>query len=113
MRSYRVTVRGRFQALTDEQRRVLRDEASEHDALDAAFTEEGTFTYDDFLSAFSFRSLVVDDAPEPEVATANARTAAELAAVEYLASKGLGYGDLRVESTSVDDVKASTRRLQG
>jgi len=112
MRTYRVIVRGTFRELTDAQREVLLAEADEHDALGAAFDEQGTFVYDRALHAFSFRITVTDEADDPDVAKANADTAAELAATEYLDERGLGFQGLRVSSTNVEDVQASTRRLQ-
>jgi len=45
-RSFRVTVRGSFDGLTDDQRAALLAEAAEHDVLKAAFTEQGRLTYD-------------------------------------------------------------------
>jgi hypothetical protein len=106
-RTYRVTVRGRFDALDDATRARLRAEAAEHDLLVVRFTDEGTLTYDQRLDAFQHRVVVrVDEgAGEEDVA----RTAGELAAVEYLEAAGLGYGRLRSTATCVDDVKVRRR----
>jgi len=106
-RTYRVTVRGRFDGLDDDTRARLLGEAAEHDVLVARFTDEGTLTYDQRLDAFQHRVVVrVDEGPgEEDVAL----TAGELAAVEYLEAAGLGYGRLRSSATCLDDVKVRRR----
>src|SRR3954452_11544437 len=106
-RTYRVTVRGRFDRLDDATRARLREEATEHDVLVARFTDEGTLTYDERLDAFQHRVVVrLEEGPgEADVA----RTAGELAAVEYLEAAGLGYRNLRSSATCVDDIKVRRR----
>jgi hypothetical protein len=106
-RTYRVTVRGRFDGLDDETRARLRGEAAEHDVLVARFTDSGTLTYDQRLDAFQHRVVVrvEEEAGEEDVAI----TAAELAAMEYLDGAGLGYGPLRSSATCMDDVKVRRR----
>jgi hypothetical protein len=106
-RTYRVTVRGRFDGLDDRTRAQLRDQAAEHDVLVVGFSDEGTLTYDQRLDAFQHRVVVrVDEGlGEEDVAL----TAGELAAVEYLEAAGLGYGRLRSTATCVDDVKVRRR----
>jgi hypothetical protein len=106
-RTYRVTVRGRFDGLDDDTRARLRREAAEHDVLAARFTASGTLTYDERLDAFQHRVVVrVDEGPgEEDVAL----TAGELAAVEHLEAAGLGHGRLRCTATCVDDVKVRRR----
>jgi hypothetical protein len=106
-RTYRVTVRGRFDGLDDSTRARLRSEAAEHDMLVATFVDEGTLTYDQRLDAFQHRVVVrVDEgAGEEDVA----RTAGELAAVEYLDGAGLSYRNLRSTATCMDDVKVRRR----
>src|SRR3954452_20410897 len=106
-RTYRVTVRGRFQGLDDDTPTRLQARAAEHDVLVARFTDEGTLTYDSRIDAFQHRAGVrVDEGPgEEDVAL----TAGELAAVEYLEAAGLGYGRLRSTATCVDDVKVRRR----
>lgn len=112
MRTYRVTVRGKFDSLTDDAKRQLLEELDHHDALHAQFTPEGSFTYDKALNAFSFRYVVEDEENNPEEAQGNAHTFAELAATELLTEKGYGFRDLRVESMDMDAMSANTRRLQ-
>jgi hypothetical protein len=106
-RTYRVTVRGRFDGLDEGTRARLTSEAAEHDMLDATFVDEGTLTYDQRLDAFQHRVVVrVDEGPgEDEVA----RTAGELAAMEYLEAAGLGFRNLRSTATCMDDVKVRRR----
>lgn len=106
-RTYRVTVRGRFDGLDDTTRAWLRSEAAEHDMLVATFVDEGTLTYDQRLDAFQHRVVVrVDEGPGEEDV---ARTAGELAAVEYLKAAGLAYRNLRSTATCMDDVKVCRR----
>jgi Family of unknown function (DUF6204) len=106
-RTYRVTVRGRFDGLDDPTRARLRGEAAEHDVLVATFTDEGTLTYDQRLDAFQHRLVVrvEEGTGEEDVA----RTAGELAATEYLEAAGLGYRNLRSTATCMDDVKVRRR----
>jgi len=106
-RTYRVTVRGRFDGLDGDTRERLRREAAEHDVLVAVFVDEGTLTYDQRIDAFQHRVVVrVDEGPGEEDV---ARTAGELAAMEYLEAAGLRSGPLRSTATCVDDVKVRRR----
>jgi hypothetical protein len=106
-RTYRVTVRGRFDGLDDRTRDRLRREAADHDVLVACFADEGTLTYDQRIDAFQHRVVVrVDEGTGEEDV---ARTAGELAAVEYLEAAGLGFGRLRSSATCLDDVKVRRR----
>ena len=106
-RTYRVTVRGRFAGLDDATRDRLRREAAEHDVVVARFADEGTLTYDQRIDAFQHRVVVrVDEGTGEEDV---ARTAGELAAVEYLEAAGLGFRQLRSSATCVDDVKVRRR----
>jgi hypothetical protein len=112
MRTYRATVRGRFDGLSPEDRDRLLGDLDAHDALYAAFTTDGTFTYDRSLSAFSFRFLLEDEVDDAVKADASATTVAELRAIEWLEEQQLGYQALRVELANIEDMKASTRRLR-
>jgi len=106
-RTYRVTVRGRFDGLDGATRARLLSEAAQHDVLTARFADEGTLTYDGRIDAFQHRVVVrVDEGPgEEDVAL----VAGELAAVERLDAAGLGYRDLRGKATCMDDVKVRRR----
>ena len=106
-RTYRVIVRGRFAGLDEATRSRLRAEAPEHDLLTARFVDGGTLTYDERLDAFQHRAVVrVDEGPHED---GDARTAAELAAMQHLEDAGLGYRDLRSSATCLDDVKVRRR----
>ncbi|MGY1773831.1 DUF6204 family protein [Blastococcus sp. SYSU D00813] len=106
-RTYRVTVRGVFDGLDEAQRVSLLARAAEHDLFAAAFTEEGTLSYDTSLSAFSHRVVVrVDAGPDEED---DAHTAGRLSALERLDAAGLGHRRLRSSVTCVDDVRIRRR----
>src|SRR4051812_49789954 len=110
-RTYRVTVRGRFDGLDDHTRDRLRREAAEHDVLVARFADDGTLTYDQRLDAFQHRVVVrVDEGADEE---AVALTAGELAAVGDLEAAGLGDRPLRATATRVDDAKGRRRQRGG
>lgn len=92
---YRVTVRGRFADLDDDARATLLADAEAHEALRAAFTREGTLTYDHRLDFFSFRYEIratSDDGADP---TERAFAAAVARADEHLTAQGLGYRHLK------------------
>ncbi|MEV7420789.1 DUF6204 family protein [Streptomyces sp. NPDC089919] len=95
-RTFRITVRGSFDALTGEQRAELLAEAAEHDILYTEYRPEGHLTYDlprgDF---FAFRFVDTGEAEE-DILDATAR--AELAAEEWLTGRGYGYKRLRSQA---------------
>jgi hypothetical protein len=98
---YRVIVRGRIDALDDEQRDELRAEAPDHEALRAAFTREGTLTYDDRLDFFSFRYEVrvrSDDGSDP---TEKAFDQAVARAASFLDGRGIAYRYLKPTGTDL------------
>jgi Family of unknown function (DUF6204) len=106
-RTYRVVVRGFFDGLDDARRTALLGRLADHDIFASAFTEDGTLTYDEQLSAFSHRVVVrVDAGPGEED---DAATAGELSALEALDRLGVAARRLRVAVTSVDDVKVRRR----
>jgi Family of unknown function (DUF6204) len=106
-RTYRVVVRGVFDGLDDDHRATLRAQLAEHDVFVSAFTEDGTLTYDERLSAFSHRVVVrVDSGPDEE---SDAALAGELSALEALDRLGVGSRRLRAAVTSVDDLEARRR----
>ncbi|MEU9077483.1 DUF6204 family protein [Kitasatospora sp. NPDC004745] len=92
-RTFRITVRGVFDGLSAEQRAELLARAPEHDVLRAAFTPEGHLSYDlAARTAFTFRFLDSGEAEEDVLA---ATERAELAAQEWLTTRGYGYKNLR------------------
>ena len=106
-RTYRVVVRGVFDGLDDGQRVRLRARAAEHDLFTSAFTEQGTTTYDERLVAFSHRVVVRVDAGAGE--EAEAYTAGELSALQWLEDAGVGWRRLRSTGTCTDDVRIRRR----
>ncbi|SHF12820.1 DUF6204 family protein [Streptoalloteichus hindustanus] len=105
-RTYRLLVRGRFDQLDEDARARLLAVADDHDSLQAAFTEEGTFTYSRELLSFTFRYLVSVSGEDTD------RKAHELAkekAVAALSEGGYGFRDLRVTGTDMTDVRIRRR----
>jgi hypothetical protein len=101
-RPYRVTVRGQFDRLTDEQRQRLLVDADAHDTVTAGrFTEEGTVTYQRDLVGFTFRYIVHAAAgPSGE---ADAATEGELRAIEWLEDAGWPYKRLATVAAPVPE----------
>jgi hypothetical protein len=101
---YRVTVRGHFGALDAETGAALTAAADDHDAIDAAFTADGTFVYDRRLVAFSLRYELRVNADD--------RAAADVAATEqgleraeaFLAAHRIGHRGLRVTASNMGDL---------
>ncbi|MFD8371938.1 DUF6204 family protein [Streptomyces sp. NPDC059688] len=97
-RTFRVTVRGVFDGLTEAQRASLLAEATQHDVLKAAFTAEGHLAYDIAARpAFTFR---FSDTGEEEEDILEAAERAEEAAKNWLTERGYGFKNLR--STAED-----------
>ncbi|MBN6054954.1 hypothetical protein JYK22_23660 [Nonomuraea sp. RK-328] len=69
----------------------------------AAFTEVGTFTFDDSLSAFTFRCQVPAGPDDGE-------DEATLGALTALDAHGHGYRVLRTAVTDMRDIKIRRRR---
>jgi hypothetical protein len=98
-RVHRVTVRGRFHQLSDEARRYLVHAQPEHDIFVSAFTEEGTFTYDERIAFFNLRYEIRgahDDASA-------AATASEEAGL-FLRTMQFGYQGLRADAVDVSAI---------
>ena len=90
--TFRVTVRGRFGDLSDRARRYLAGAVDEHDIFVSAFTEEGTFTYDQRLAFFNLRYEVTVSGDD-RAATAERRALDEAAA--FLDTMGFAHRGLR------------------
>ncbi|MFG2298680.1 DUF6204 family protein [Streptomyces sp. NPDC048603] len=107
-RTFRITVRGSFDALTTEQRAELVAEAAEHHILTAEFRPEGHLSYDlatgDF---FTFRFLDSGEAEE-DILEASAR--AELAAEEWLTERGYGYKRLKSQALDLSQAPMGKRQ---
>ncbi|MFJ6795136.1 DUF6204 family protein [Streptomyces sp. NPDC091268] len=109
-RTFRVTVRGSFDGLTDAQRAELLAAAPEHDMLRAEFTPEGHLTYD--VSArpfFTFRFL---DSGEAEEDILDATARAELAAESWLTERGYGFKRLTSQAQDLSLAPLGKRRRQ-
>lgn len=107
-RTFRITVRGAFDGLTDTQRAALLTDAAEHDVLRAAFTPEGSLTYDIAARpAFVFR---FSDTGEEEADILEATERAEERAKAWLTDRGYGFKNLR--STAEDLSQAPMGKRQ-
>jgi hypothetical protein len=106
-RAFRITVRGTFDGLSDEQHDALLAGAAEHEILRAEFTPEGHLTYDlAARAAFTFRFLESGEKPE-DLAAATQR--AEAAAVAWLGARGYGFKHLRSTATDVAELPLGKR----
>ena len=99
LRTLRITVRGSFQDLTDDQRAELRARATEHDVLRTSFIAEGHLAYDvDARPFFTYRFLSEAETDED---VARAVAGAEAAAHAALDQRGLRH---QLRSTQVQDL---------
>ena len=97
---FRITVRGRFDRLTDEARRQLAAAVEEHEIFRSAYTREGTFVYDARLDFFNLRYEVRVDADEAEpLELANVLALHE--AETFLRTMRYGYRSLKVQAVDV------------
>ena len=97
-RVFRVTVRGRFDQLSDRSRRYLVAAQPEHDIFVSAFTPEGTLTYDDRIQFFNLRYEVRADGPHAsDDAVAHGLVEAE----QFLGTMGFGFTGLRATASDL------------
>ncbi|MEV6158973.1 DUF6204 family protein [Nonomuraea sp. NPDC052129] len=89
---FRVTIRGTFEGLDEATREAVRAAAG------AAFTEAGTFTHDQSVSAFTFRCQIPAGPDDGE----HEATTAAMAALD---AHGHPYRLLRVAVTDMRDIK--------
>lgn len=107
-RTFRVTVRGAFDALTETQRAELLAEAARHDVLNAAFTEEGHLSYDVAARPFfTFRFL---DQGEREEDLLDATARAEDRARAWLDARGYGYKNLKSQGEDLSQAPLAKRQ---
>lgn len=107
-RTFRVTVRGAFDALTETQRAELLADAADHDVLRASFTAEGHLSYD--LAArpfFTFRFL---EHGEREEDLAEASDRAEASARAWLDARGYRYKNLRSQAEDLSQAPLAKRQ---
>ncbi|MEV6976377.1 DUF6204 family protein [Kitasatospora sp. NPDC093806] len=107
-RTFRITVRGVFDALTPEQRAELQSRAADHNVLFAAFTPEGHLSYDlDARAVFTFR---YQDSGEAEEDILDATERAETSARAWLDARGYGYKNLRSQSEDLSQAPLGKRQ---
>ncbi|MFI7601838.1 DUF6204 family protein [Actinoplanes sp. NPDC049681] len=106
-RTIRVTVRGAFADVTEAQRAALLADAARHDVAYAAFTPEGSMTYD--IAArpfFTFRyAETVDD--ERDIPAVTAR--GEAAAVRWLTSRGYAHRNVTAQAVDLSQTPLGKR----
>lgn len=104
---FRVTVRGRFDALSEQARAYLVAGKDEHSIFLSGYTEEGTFTYDERIDFFNLRYEVrLGGADAATTAGEHARDEART----FLRTMGFGHRDLKVEVVDMSAMWRSTRR---
>jgi hypothetical protein len=104
---FRVTVRGRFSALSERQRAYLVDALDDHHVTKSAYTTEGTFTYDSNIYPFSLRFEIRVEGEYPD------DRAADLGikqAEEFLRTLGIGFQHLKVTTTDMESMWAATAK---
>ncbi|MEU3827772.1 hypothetical protein GT045_09840 [Streptomyces sp. SID486] len=107
-RTFRITVRGTFDGLTDSQRAALSADAAEHDLLRAAFTPEGNLTYDIAARpAFVFRFSATGEEEEDIL---EATELAEEAAKSWLDERGYGFKHLRTTAEDLSQAPLGKRQ---
>ncbi|MGW7694394.1 DUF6204 family protein [Streptomyces asiaticus] len=92
---FRVTIRGAFEELSEDDREALRETV---DSLQVAFTEAGTFTCDRSLSAFTFRCEVPAEPDDGEQEATERASAA-------LTAHGYPHRILRIGVTDMRNIK--------
>jgi hypothetical protein len=99
VRIFRVTVRGWFDGLTDEQRATLLAVAAEHDTVSVgAFTEAGTLTYERGLHTFTFRVQLRAEGEDAEQVVLEQATGMALA---HVSEVGVAYRDVRAKAVDM------------
>jgi len=106
-RTIRVTVRGAFDGLTADQRAELLARAADHDVAFAAYTAEGSLTYD--IAARPFFTFRVAETVEREQDIPAAVTRAESTAAAYLSARGYGFKNLSSQSADMSQVPLGKR----
>ncbi|GAA3820946.1 MULTISPECIES: DUF6204 family protein [Amycolatopsis] len=109
-RTYRVTVRGRFENLTAPQRERLLEEQEAHDVFASRFTPEGTFLYTPQLIGYQFRYLLHVEEDSPEDADLAAQLEAQELAEAGMRARGLQGRIVEISLTCLDDVKIRKSR---
>ncbi|MFI7545457.1 DUF6204 family protein [Actinoplanes sp. NPDC049599] len=106
-RPIRITVRGAFAGLTAEQRADLLSRAAEHDIATAAYTPEGSLTYDVATRPFFTFRFADTVAGEQDIPAAVTRAQATAAA--RLTGRGLGFKNLTSHAVDMSQVPLGKR----
>ncbi|MET8580115.1 DUF6204 family protein [Streptomyces collinus] len=108
IRTFRITVRGVFDGLSEAHRADLLADAAQHDMLRAAFTPEGHLSYDIAARpAFAFR---FSDTGEEEEDILEATERAEEAAKAWLTERGYGFKKLRSSAEDLSQAPLGKRQ---
>jgi hypothetical protein len=112
MRTYRVTIRGRFVELPEPARSRLRAEVGEHGVLSARYTADGTVTYGPELRGlvFRFESRLDDGVADPQ---GRAETEGRHALRTWAEGHGVAVTADRVDVTCLDDIKVHRPTARG
>ena len=106
-RTIRITVRGAFAGLTDDQRADLLSRAAEHGVAFAAYTPAGSLTYDIAARPFFTFRFAATVAAEQDIPAAVTRSEASTAA--YLSERGYGFKDLTAHAVDMSQVPLGSR----
>ena len=107
-RIFRVTVRGAFDALTEEQRAELLARAAEHDVLGAKFLPEGHLSYD--LAMRPFFTFRFQESGQEEADITAACSRAQSAAELWLDERGYGYKSLKVSAEDMANMPMAKKQ---
>ncbi|MDT5039332.1 MAG: hypothetical protein QOE51_317 [Actinoplanes sp.] len=106
-RTVRVTVRGSFDRLTEQQRAELLAEAAEHDFLFTKYTPDGHLAYDVTARPFFTFRFVAEVAEESQVAEVTRRSQA--AAQAWLTGRGYGFKNVSAQAVDLSEVPLGKR----
>jgi hypothetical protein len=106
-RTVRVTVRGSFDRLTEEQRAELLAEAGAHDFLFTKYTPEGHLAYDVAARPFFTFRFVAEVQEQAQVAGVTVRS--QEAAQAWLTGRGYGFKNLSVQTVDLSEVPLGKR----
>jgi hypothetical protein len=104
-RTYRVTVRGRFEEVSAPQRERLREQQEAHGMFASRFTPEGAFLYTPELVGYQFRYLLHIQENNSEDADLAARLEAQELAEAGMRERGLRGRIVDISLTCLDEVK--------
>lgn len=107
IRVFRVTVRGQFGELSEQSRAFLARSQPDHDIFLAAYTPEGTFTYDAAIAFFNLRYELRASGPDAaELVELEALDEAE----RFLATMGFTSKKLRANVVDMSTMTEIARR---